>query len=41
MQNQHDIETVGHTLHDIHNNDAPFGGITVLFGGMCVSIPSL
>ena len=36
MQNRHDIETVDHTLHDICNKDAPFGGKTVLFGGMCM-----
>ncbi len=36
MQNRHDIETVDRTLCDICNKDAPFGGKTVLFGGMCV-----
>ncbi len=41
MQNQHDIETVDRTLHDICNIDAPFDGKTVLFGGMCIYFESL
>ena len=41
MQNWHDIETVDHTLRDIHNKDTPFGGITVLFGGMYILILNL
>ena len=41
MQNRHDIETVDCTLRDIHNKDTPFGGITVLFGGMYILILNL
>ncbi len=41
MQNQHDIETVDHTLCDVCNKDVPFGGKTVLFGGMCAYSESL
>ena len=33
MQHRHAIEALNRTLQDILNNDRPFGGITVLFGG--------
>lgn len=33
MQHRHAIEALNRTLQDILNNDKPFGGITVLFGG--------
>ena len=33
MQNHFDPETVDRSLRDIRNCDAPFGGITVVFGG--------
>ncbi len=41
MQNWHDIETVDCTLRDVCNKDVPFGGKTVLFGGMCPYSESL
>src|SRR6266568_4302329 len=33
MQHKHAIDTVDHALRDLLHKDAPFGGITVLFGG--------
>ena len=33
MQHKHAIDTVDRALRDLLNKDAPFGGITVLFGG--------
>jgi len=34
MQHRHVIETVDHTFRDLCNSpDAPFGGITFVFGG--------
>jgi hypothetical protein len=33
MQHKHCIEALDRTLRDLLNKDAPFGGITILFGG--------
>lgn len=33
MQHRHAPEAVDRTLRDIRNNESPFGGITVVFGG--------
>lgn len=33
MQHRHCQEAVDRTLRDIHNDDRPFGGVTVVFGG--------
>ena len=33
MQHQHAPKAVNHTLHDIREDECPFGGLTVVFGG--------
>ncbi|KAL5731011.1 hypothetical protein ACHQM5_003777 [Ranunculus cassubicifolius] len=33
MQHRHCVEAVNRTLQDIRNDEAPFGGITVVLGG--------
>jgi hypothetical protein len=33
MQHQHCLKAIDRILHDIHGDDRPFGGLTIVFGG--------
>jgi len=33
MQHRHIDEAIDHTFQDIHNFNAPFGGLSIVFGG--------
>ena len=33
MQHQHALEAIDHSLHDIREDEHPFGGLTVVFRG--------
>jgi hypothetical protein len=40
MQHQHCPKAIDRILHDIHRDDRPFGGLTIVFGGdFCKNFP--